>query len=418
MERTAPKLSFKALRGILFGMILSGLIFVGGYYFGKNGYTVSMAKNSPKITIDRTVPPENQDVDFALFWRVWDTLSAKYYDKSKLVPGKMVYGAISGMVSAIGDPYTVFLPPSENKVVEDDLKGNFEGVGIQIGFKGTQLAVIAPLPNSPGEKAGVKPGDLILGIKDAAKNVDMGTNGITLPQAVEAIRGDAGTTVTLTLLREGVDKPFTVDVKREKIDVPSVVVKFVGEGNQIAHIQVLKFAEETLGEWNTAVAEVLKNPQVTGIVVDVRNNPGGYMQRAVDLAGDFLDTGSVVVREENGDGSSEEFKTQGIPRLKNYKTVVLINGGSASASEIFAGALRDQKKIKLVGQKSFGKGTIQEPEQITGGAGLHITIAKWLTPSGTWVHENGLDPDVKIENKGDATQDAQLQAAIQEVLSK
>jgi carboxyl-terminal processing protease len=413
-----PKMSFSSLRGILFGLIFTSIVFSSGYYFGTKGLKVSIKNNSPQITVDRTQPEVNQNVDFALFWKVWDTLQGKYFDKSKLVQSKMVYGAIGGMVSALGDPYTVFLAPSENKVVEEDLKGNFEGVGIQIGFKGTQLVVIAPLPKSPGEKAGILPGDYILEIKDAKKNLDITTNGISVSEAVEAIRGESGTTVTLTLLREGSDKPFTVDVNREKIDVPSVIINFVGEKKNIAHIQVVKFADETLTEWNDAVAEVLKNPEVMGIIVDVRNNPGGYLQRAVDLSGDFLDNGSVVVREENGDGSKEEYTTKGLPRLKNYKMLVLMNGGSASASEIFAGAMRDQRKAQLVGTKSFGKGTIQEPEQLTNGAGLHITIAKWLTPNGTWVHEKGLEPDVKVENEPNSADDKQLQQAIQVILSQ
>jgi len=355
-------------------------------------------------------------LDFSLFWRMWDKLSAKYYDKTKLVPGKMIYGAIQGMVAALGDPYTVFLPPTENKMINDDLKGSFEGVGIEIGYRGTQLAVISPLPGTPAEKAGVKPGDYIIGIKDDSKEIDQGTSGVSLPEAVQMIRGKAGTKVTLTFLRDGTTDPIVKEITREKINVPSVILSYVGNDKSIAHIKVMKFGAETDGEWNKAVKEVSDNPAVKGLVLDLRNNPGGYLQGAVDLAAEFLKNGSVVVSEERGDGTKRDFKTDRFGLFNDLPTVVLVNGGSASASEILSGALRDQRGIKLVGEKTFGKGTIQEPEDLENGAGIHITIAKWLTPSGTWVNGNGLEPDVKIENDPKTTEDEQLQKAI-EVLS-
>jgi carboxyl-terminal processing protease len=356
-------------------------------------------------------------VDFALFWRVWDSLSAKYFDKSKLNPGKMVYGAISGMVAAIGDPYTVFLGPDENKIVQEDLNGSLEGVGIQIGYRGTQLAVIAPLPDSPAEKAGVKAGDFIIGIKDEAKDIDQGTSGMSVPDAVGMIRGRAGTKVTLTLLREATPEPIVVELVREKIDVPTLITTYVGAGESIAHIKLLKFGSETEREWNKAVREILRKESVKGIVLDLRNNPGGYLQSAVDVASDFLKTGTVVVREERGDGTKNEFKVEKLGLLTHMPTVVLVNEGSASASEILAGALRDIAKVKLVGQKTFGKGTIQEPLEMEGGSGLHITIARWLTPNGTWVNEKGLEPDETVEDDAATLEDEQLDKAI-ELLAK
>jgi len=316
------------------------------------------------------------------------------------------------MVSAIGDPYTVFLPPSENKIVQEDLQGAFEGVGIQIGFKGTQLAVIAPLPGSPAELVGVREGDYIIAIVDLQKGIDRGTNGISLPEAVQAIRGPSGSTVTLTLLREGETEPIEVDIVRKSIDVPSVTHKFEGVDGRVAYVKVLKFSGETLSEWEAVVLDILKNPNVEGIIIDVRNNPGGFLQGAVDLASDFLEAGDVVVKEENADGSSEEFKVEKFGRFRNQNIVILVNGGSASASEIFAGALRDNKKIPLVGKTTFGKGTIQEPQQVDNGAGLHITIARWLTPSGIWVNDGGLVPDYELDDNPDTEEDEQLQEAI------
>lgn len=407
-----PKLPIRLLRNTLALIFLVTITFTGGYLFGLNGFYSSF-KEFPKVTINRELPPDKKDLDFSLFWRVWDTLYSKYYDKSKIVESNLVFGAIRGMVAAVGDPYTAFLPPSENKVVQEDLQGNFDGIGIQIGFKGSQLVVIAPLPSSPAEKAGVQAGDYIVAIKDEKKGINRGTQGISLPDAVEAIRGPKGTSVTLTLTREGEEEPFEKEIFRTNIDVPSVVVEYVGNGDNIAHIKVLKFASETEREWDNAVAELVKKPSLVGVIVDVRNNPGGYLQGAVDLASDFLENGQVVVIEENGDGSREEFKVEKLGRLRKTKVIILVNGGSASASEIFAGAMRDIKGVQLVGDNTFGKGTIQEPQQINGGAGLHITIARWLTPKETWVNGEGLKPDEEVKDNPETPEDEQLIKAVE-----
>lgn len=411
-----PKFNLNRLRKTISIIVLVVASFGGGYFVASSGYTIGV--QNQKVSISRDLPANRQNVDFSLFWRTWDTLDATYYDKSKLNSADMVYGAIKGLVSAAGDPYTVFLPPSENKVVEEDLQGSFSGVGIQIGFRGARLAVVAPLPNTPAEKAGVKAGDYIVGIKDEQKNVDESTSNITLPKAVEDIRGPQGSTVTLTLLRDGVNDPIVVDIVRQSINVPSVITTYVGDNNDVARIQVLKFSADTNTEWDKAVTEILSKPSVKGVILDLRNNPGGYLQEAVDLASEFLKSGTTVVREEDGNGQKTDFKVQTLGRFLNMPVVVLINKGSASASEILAGALRDQRKSLLIGETSFGKGTIQETRTLDGGAGLHVTIAKWLTPSGYWVNEKGLEPDVKVEDNPDTTQDEQLVEAINKVLGK
>lgn len=396
----------KYLAGSLFGIIL----IAGGYFLGVQGFKAKVDQ-ARKVEIVREVPPD-KNIEFSLFWKVWDTLANRYFDQSKLIPVNMVYGAIQGMVASLGDPYTVFLPPSENKVVQEDLNGSFEGVGIQIGFRSARLAVIAPLSDSPAEHGGIKAGDFILRIKDDGKKLDIGTSGITLPDAVQAIRGKSGTKVTLTLAREGVSDPIVVDLIREKLEVPSVELDMVGEGEKIAHIQVNKFSSETTKEWNEITGQILKAAGVKSVIIDLRNNPGGYLQSAVDLAGDFVERGEIVVIEERGDGARNEFKSEGAMRLAKYNVVILINGGSASASEILAGALRDQKKIKILGEKSFGKGTIQEPIEIPGGSGLHITTAKWLTPNGIWINEVGIAPDTEITDDEATVEDEQLLRAI------
>jgi len=404
-----PKIQFTSLRKALFFVVVALGIFSGGYLFGVQGYKGDI-QNFPKVTINRDVPQDKGTLDFSLFWKVWDTLNSSYFDKEKIIPANMVYGAIEGMVSAVGDPYTVFLPPDQNKVVQEDLQGTFEGVGIQIGFKGNQLAVIAPLPGSPAEAAGVKAGDFIMGILDEEKGIERGTVGISLADAVQAIRGAAGSKVTLSLLREGTSEPILVEITRAAIDIPSVELSFEAEG-RVAHIKLFKFGGETDGEWETAVAEILKRPEVEGIVLDVRNNPGGYLQGAVDIAGEFLKTGKVVVIEERA-GTKESYTVENVGRFLNTPLVILVNEGSASASEILAGAIKDNKRGKIAGEVTFGKGTIQEPQQVNGGAGLHITIARWLTPNGTWVNDGGLKPDVEVTDDPATEDDEQLQEAI------
>ena len=410
------KVNFSIVRKILLLSFLVAVSFAGGYFFGYKGFRASVQK-FPDVTIDRVVPQDKDSIDFALFWRVWDTLSAKYYDPDKIIPSEMVYGAIRGMVSAVGDPYTVFLPPAENKVVQEDLQGTFEGIGIQIGFKGSQLAVIAPLPESPAEKAGVQAGDFIIGIKDETKNIDMGTVGITVPEAVEAIRGRAGTKVSLLLLRDGQSEADEVEIVRESINVPSIVVDYISENGRLAHIKVIKFSGETTAEWEAALVELVTKPNIEGIILDVRNNRGGYLDKAIEIASDFLENGDTVVKEEGADEFENVYRVEKIGRLRKQKMVVLINEGSASASEILAGALKDNKRAKLIGTTTFGKGTIQEPLPVDGGAGLHVTIARWLTPGGFWVNDGGLKPDIEVEDNSDTEEDEQLQKAIEEMNS-
>ncbi len=405
------KLNFVKVRNLILLLIIIGFSVSGGYYLGVQGYKAEVTK-ALEVKVSRVTPPD-KNVDFTLFWQVWDTLSAKYYDKSKLVPSEMVYGAIKGMVDSVGDPYTMYLPPTQNKIVDEDLSGSFEGVGIEIGYRDSKLAVVSPLPGSPAEKAGVKPSDYIVHITDKLKNVDVNAQALSLPQAVSYIRGPANTKVSLTLIRDGNPTPIVVELTRAKLNVPSITLKFVGKGENIADIKVSKFGAETASEWNKAVNIILQKQGVKEVIVDLRNNPGGYLQSAIDLGSDFVPTGTTIVIQENGDGSREEFKSEKLGRLQNYKVVVLINGGSASASEILSGALRDDRGFKLIGEKSFGKGTVQEPVEITGGSGLHVTTSKWLTPKGTWVHGVGLTPDVEILDDEKTVEDEQLQKAIE-----
>lgn len=363
-----------------------------------------------KVDVSSRQVPKSTTVDFGLFWTVWDKLNQQYVDKSKLNPQKMVEGAISGMVAAVGDPYTVFLPAVQNKEAKDELGGEFEGVGIQLGFKDSQLAVVAPLEGTPAKKAGVKAGDLIAHIKDVKKEVDRSTDGMTLPEAVDIIRGAKGTQVELTLIRQGTSEPIIVDLVRDTILVKSVTLEFKDDA---AVLKLNRFGDRTQDEWNDAVGQIVAK-EASGIVLDLRNNPGGYLDGAVYVAGEFLPAGEVVVVQQFGDGTKEDRRVDRNGRLMQTKLVVLINEGSASAAEILAGALRDYNRARIVGVKSFGKGSVQQPEDFADGAGLHVTIAKWLRPSGEWIDKVGIRPDVevKIDDK-DESDDLQLKKAME-----
>jgi carboxyl-terminal processing protease len=350
-----------------------------------------------------SVPLQRDNLDFSQFWQVWDFLQRMYLDPSKIVTQKMIYGAIQGMTASLGDPYTMYLPPTENQQAKEDLSGGFDGVGIQLGYKQGTIAVQTPLDEHPAIKMGVKAGDLILKIKDEAKNVNKDTSGMSLTEAVSLIRGKKGTPVTLTFYREGKGQ-FTLTIIRDTIVVPSVEVVYGNENakgwektdsGKVAWLKVRQFGDRTQPEWDSAVSSIIsKRDQLKGIVLDLRNNPGGYLDAAVSLASEFIPEGKIV--EQKGRIESKVYEVNKRGRLLGEPLVVLINGGSASASEILAGALRDRLGIELVGEQSFGKGTVQDAIDLPGKAGLHVTIAKWLLPSGDWIHEEGLKPDVKV----------------------
>jgi carboxyl-terminal processing protease len=372
----------------------------GGFRLGQNSAPV----------VYRTA---GDQADMSLFWQVWEKLEASYLIKADLQPEAMVYGAIKGMTAALGDPYTVFLPPPENQESKDELDGAFEGVGIQLGFKDQTLAVIAPLSGTPAAEAGVKAGDLILHLKDEAKALDRDSNGLSLPEAVRLIRGPKGSIIELTLLREGETEPQTVKIRRDTIVVKSVELVWLGRNQDIAQIRLTRFGGRTEAEWQAAVNEIVSR-RPRGIILDLRNNPGGYLQGAVALAGEFLPLGKLVVKQEDAAGRIETYSVDRQGRLTSQPLLVLINQGSASSSEILAGALKDHGRAKLIGENSFGKGTVQEALDLGKGAGLHVTTAKWLLPGGIWVNETkGLTPDVAVADDPDTEADEPLERAVE-----
>ncbi|MBI4036937.1 S41 family peptidase [Candidatus Daviesbacteria bacterium] len=393
--------------GFLLIIILSLIL---GWQLGHRDYLIRWQDYKPQVKVINQIPPSasSANIDFKLFWDTWDLVSTKYIDKGAIDPQKLYYGAIQGMVAAVGDPYTVFLPPQAQKATKEQLGGSFDGVGIQLGYnKDKRLVVIAPLKGTPAEKAGVKAGDIILTIdkKD--------TSNVSLPEAVSLIRGPKGSSVALSLYRENETKPIEVSLIRDTIVVRTVDLekKTTSSGKTIAYIKLSGFGEKTPQEWNEVVSNALALGPA-GVVVDVRNNPGGFLDGAVYIASEFLNGGKVVLQED-AQGKSQEQDVVRVGKMLKLPLVVLINKGSASASEIFAGAMQDRKRATLVGEQSFGKGTIQNAEDLPQGTGIHITIAKWLTPDGHWVHNVGLVPDIKIDAGDDQTKDPQLDRALE-----
>lgn len=405
--------------------IIGGLLFtvglVVGHRYVKPGQIPLLPppayqeQSLPTRLVNTDQPEEFKDVDFEQFWEVWGMLRDEYLDPEKIDDEELVYGAIKGMTAAVGDPYTVYLPPEADKRAAEDLAGAFYGVGIELGYVDNTLAVVAPLKGMPADQQGVQAGDLILHVRDDRKDLDSDTLGWSLNEAVNNIRGERGTEVTLTLYRkDNGAEPFDVTIKRDEIVIPSVEVEFVEhQGKRAAHIQLSRFGERTEQEWDSIVQEInAQRNSVDLVVLDMRNNPGGFFDGAIMIASEFANKGIVV--SQQGKYNKRDFQVKGKARLTTIPLVVVVNRGSASASEIVAGALRDLKDVKLVGEKTFGKGTVQDRRQLDMGGGIHITIARWLLPDGGWIHEDGIPVDVEVKNDPETEADEVLLKAIEE----
>lgn len=349
-----------------------------------------------------------EEADFSTFWEAWDILNRKYLFPNKTTNQDKVWGAIQGLAQSFGDPYTVFLPPEEAKMFEEDVNGNFEGVGMEIGIRDHVLTVIAPLKGSPAQRAGVKSGDKIFKIDDHI------TTDLTVEKAVQKIRGPKGTEVTLTVVREGESGPIEIVITRAAIDIPTLDTE-VKDGVFI--IRLYTFTSKSPALFRDALREFSEGG-ANNLILDLRGNPGGYLDAAVDMASWFLPSGKVIMKEDMG-----EHGEAGIERSRGYsifndnpRIAVLVDGGSASAAEILAGALQEHGIAKLVGEKTFGKGSVQELVPVTENTFLKITIARWLTPNGKSLDEGGLTPDFEVKRtikdleKG---RDAQLEKAME-----
>ncbi len=371
------------------------VVFGVGFLLGKNQ------------VICRICTPEN--IDFSLFWDAYNKLHESFISPDKISDQEIIYGAISGMTNSLGDPHTEFFNPEQAKLFKQDLSGSFEGIGVEVGIKKDQIVIIAPLKGTPGERAGLKSGDQIIKIDSEI------TSDLSIEEVVNMIRGKKGTEVTLTILRNGWIQTKDIKIIRDTIKI--IPVEWELKEGDIAHIKIHQFNQPLSSDFIKVAFEILKS-SAKKIALDLRNNPGGYLNVAQDIAGWFLKNGQVVTIEDFGKGKEQKiFKSEGNGAFADYPTVVLINKGSASASEILAGALRDNRNIKLIGEKSFGKGSIQEVKNLRDNSSfLKITIANWLTPKGSLISEVGLSPDIKIDLTDDDIEqekDPQLDKAIE-----
>ena len=434
-------------------ILIAGVV---GYYLGTNHVNMAWKDYHPSVRILSKEPPGGtSQLDMSEFWTVFQAVEDKYYDKTALDQQKMLNGAISGMVNSIDDPYTVYLPPTQNNDFKQTMSGQFTGIGAELGLKDKQIIVVAPIDGSPAQKAGIKAGDAIVKV-----NRDS-TLGWSVSQAVDKIRGPKGTSVLLSVLHKNEGSPKDIKIVRDTITVKSVTswVKPVEDissvtspskvkidpttgkaeptatpasapqllgkgGKKVAYIRLSQFGDNTNQEWlslsNSLALSIQKDKTIKGVVLDLRNNPGGYVTDAVFIASEFLPVGKTVVVQDFGGGHKEELTVKRSGLMLTVPLVVLINKGSASAAEIVAGSLRDYKRAILIGEDSFGKGTMQNADDLGNGAGLHVTIARWLTPNSTWVgngkNGQGLKPDIVVTlDTKDPTHDTQLEKAVEEL---
>lgn len=392
-------------------LIIAAIVaaFMGGVWFQSN----NVSQASIITFVDKSATSSAAQVDFASFWKAWQLVNQNFVDvgmsatSTPTTDQEKVYGAISGMVDSLGDPYSVFFTPEENKMFAEEISGNFSGVGMEIGVRDQFITVISPLPDTPAKKAGILAGDKIIDISGHS------TSKMNVDEAIKLIRGQAGTKVSLSVLRDKESKPRVFELIRAIIQIPTIESKNLAGG--ITQIKLFNFGATASDQFAKAVQAFAKSGNKY-LILDLRGNPGGYLDSAIDISSWFLPKGTPVVIEQRGQGGETKVYPSSGHQLftTKPKMVVLVDGGSASASEIVAGALSENGIAKLVGEKTFGKGSVQELFPITKNTSLKLTIAKWLTPKGVSISKNGLKPDyvVKFATSTNPLSDSQLDKAI------
>ncbi len=392
----------KIITMAMLAALIAGFSFLAGF-----GYSAAISGQSPLSAVRSVLPvstPAEVPPEFSVFWEAWNILHKDFYGK---VPDNkdLTYGAIRGVIKSLNDPHTVFLEPRSSQKETEDLRGDFEGIGATVNMQNDQVVIVAPLPGSPAEKAGLQPGDIILKVDDRD------VKGKSLEEVVALIRGPKGTQVKITILRLGKADPLVFEITRATIDLPSVIAR-MEEGN-IGYVRLTIFGAKSKDEIARAIQD-LKSKGAKALIFDLRSNPGGYLQSAVDVASQFIKDG-VIAYERGKDGKDQAFPATGNGVWTDLPLVVLIDKGSASASEIVSGAIQDRKRAILLGDTSFGKGSVQSVHQLSDRSSIHVTIAEWLTPNKTQITGKGLTPDIAIpiapedQKRGN---DTQLQAAI------
>lgn len=405
----------KRLSYALAVLLVIGVSFFVGYEAGGG----RQGEISGPLILENSNTPLDLKVDFRPFWKAWKVIDEKFVPSSTSTAEfptsqERVWGAISGMVDSLNDPYTTFLPPDEAEIFESDINGNFEGVGMEIGVRDDILTVIAPLRGTPAFRAGIQPGDKIIKIDDIS------TEKLNTDQAVRLIRGKVGTKVKLLLIRENSSEPIEISVTRAVIDIPTLDYELRGDG--IFVIRLYNFSSASPDLFRRALRAFVRTGS-DKLILDLRGNPGGFLEASVDMASWFLPTGTAVVREEYGNGDNQVIHRSRGYRIfgEHLKMAVLIDKGSASASEILAGALAEHGIATLVGSTSFGKGSVQELIKVTPESSLKVTIAQWLTPNGLSISAGGLKPDVPVdltEEDSKNGRDPQLKVAVELLLKK
>ncbi|MGD2050288.1 MAG: S41 family peptidase [Chloroflexota bacterium] len=381
-------------------LLLILIIFSGGYLLGQSSIAPIQLVGAASDT-----PAEAQQ-SFRPFWETWDFIHEEYFDQP-VDDEALVEGAIEGMLATLDDPNTIYLSPEHEQAARHALEGNLEGIGAEVTSENGQIIIVAPYEGSPAETAGLRQGDILR----QADGVDL--TGMDVADAAALIRGPAGTTVLLSIEREG--EVFEVEVERDVINIPSVRGEIIEDS--IAYVRLSRFANNTTDNLSDVLDELYdQDPQ--GLILDLRSNPGGTLTSAISVADEFLPEGPILV-ERFGNGNEKIFEAKDKGQAQDLPMVVLIDGGSASASEVVAGAIRDRDRGTLVGVTSFGKGTVQTWKELSNGGGVRITVARWITPDGSWVHDQGLEPDIIVslpeQADGEFT-DTQLQAAVNYLL--
>lgn len=385
--------------------------FVSGYLVGGRPSTSALLPNGdPVVRVvnrDAPVPPSAKELDFQIFWDVWGTVERDYL-RQPVAPAKLLHGSLAGLVASLGDPYSAFFDPEHARLLQQDLAGELEGIGAEIGIKERQLTVIAALPETPAAHAGLSSGDVILSIDDAP------TTEMTLEDAVARIRGPKGTAVTMLIRSPRERTPRELSITRAVIRIESVRarVERTPGGRSVAVVTISHFNPDAVARFETELRSILARGDA-GVVIDLRNDPGGFLESAIDIAGAWVER-RLVVRERTNDGRVTDHRANGLARLLPLPTVVLVNGGTASAAEILAGALQDYTIAAIVGEQTFGKGTVQHLTTLRDGSAVKLTIAEWLTPSGRSIEGNGITPDFVVERtkeQQEAKRDPQLDRA-------
>jgi len=387
----------KALIAIVLAMAIASASYLAGF-----GTSMLLFPTPPPVT------PTERAQQFAVFWEAWGIVEQEFYRREQLDREEMVYGAIRGALESLNDPYTAFVDPAHAAILSDDMKGSFDGIGAVVTMEDGRLLIVEPLKGQPAERAGLRRGDVILKVDDTE------IKDMSLIEAIALIRGPRGTAVSLTIQREGMDEPFVVELVRERIAIPVIEADLLDE--RIAYVKLHGLNGQASQSFKAVLKELLAQKPV-GLILDLRSNPGGFLHIAVEVSSQLIDKGLILVERGKGEAERRHWALKG-GLATDIPLVVLINGATASGAEIVAGAIQDHGRGVLIGERTFGKGFVQNIHDLSDGSNLRVTVSRWLTPEGRWVEGQGLIPDIEIKLTAEdfEDRDPQLERAIEYLL--